>query len=434
MNRILIIGGGYVGLYVALTLEKLLRDDEAEVTLVDPENFMVYRPLLAEVTSGTLEPRHAVVPLRAALHLTRLVAGRLTGVDTDARAATVELYDGERLKLPYDQLVVGVGAMSRLLPVPGLVEHGIGFNSVAEAMHLRDHVLCQLELGSATADAAERERALTFVFVGGGYTGVEALAEAQDMAESVLAGYPELRPTDLRWVLVEAMDRILGTVPKSLSTHAERELRGRGIDVRLNTRLDSIEHGVARLSDGTAFSTETLVWVTGTKPNRIVADVGLPTDDRGRVIVDDRLRVEGLDGVWSAGDCAAVPDRVTGGLCPPSAQYAVREARSLAFNLAATLRGQRSRAFRHRSLGEFVTLGRHKAVGEMLGIRVRGLFAWAARRAYYLSQIPSWNRRLRIAADWVIGMPFRHDVVSLGSREHPHDAFAEAAGRRTVGS
>jgi NADH dehydrogenase len=219
-----------------------------------------------------------------------------------------------------------------------------------------------------------------------------------------------------------------------LSRHAERELRGRGIDVRLNTRLDSIEDGVARLSDGSAFSTETLVWVTGTKPNRIVADVGLPTDDRGRVIVDDRLRVEGLDGVWSAGDCAAVPDRVTGGLCPPSAQFAVREARSLAFNLAATLRGQPSHAFRHRSLGEFVTLGRHKAVGEMLGIRVRGLFAWAARRAYYLSQIPSWNRRLRIAADWVIGMPFRHDVVGLGSREHPHDAFAEAADRRTVGS
>ncbi len=434
MKRILIIGGGYVGLYAALRLEKLLRADEAEVTLVDPENFMVYRPLLAEVTSGTLEPRHAVVPLRVALRRTRLIAGRLTHVDTDARAATVELYDRERLRLEYDQLVVGVGAMSRLLPVPGLAEHGIGFNSVAEAMYLRDHVLCQLELGSATADSAERERALTFVFVGGGYTGVEALAEAQDMATSVLAGYPGLRSEDLRWVLVEATDRILGTVPRSLSRHALRELTGRGIDVRLNTRLDSIEDGVARLSDGSTFPTETLVWVTGTKPNRIVADAGLPVDDRGRLVVDDRLRVEGLAGVWSAGDCAAVPDRVTGGLCPATAQYAVREARTLAFNLAAMLRGQPTRPFRHRSLGEFVTLGRHKAVGEMFGIRVRGLFAWTARRAYYLSQVPTGNRRLRIAADWLIGMPFRHDVVSLGSRERPHAAFAEAANAGTVTS
>ncbi|HEY4021510.1 MAG TPA: NAD(P)/FAD-dependent oxidoreductase [Pseudonocardiaceae bacterium] len=427
MKRILLVGGGYVGLYTALRLEHRLAADDVEVTLVDPENFMVYRPLLAEVTSGTLEPRHAVVPLRAALRQSRLVAGRLTDVDTDARVATVEVYDGEQLRLPYDHLVLGVGATARLLPVPGLVENGIGFNSVAEAMYLRDHVLHQLELASAATDPVRRARALTFVFVGGGYTGVEALAESQDMAASVLRGYPRLRREDLRWVLVEATDRVLGTVPPSLSAYALRELERRGIDVRLNTRLDSVEDGVAQLSGGSELPTDTLVWVTGTKPNRVIADAGLPTDDKGRIPVDDRLRADGLDGVWAAGDCAAVPDTVAGGLCPPTAQYAVREAKALADNIVATLRGRPTHPLRYRNRGEFVTLGRHKAVGEMLGVKVRGLFAWAARRVYYLSQIPTWNRRLRICADWLIGMPFRHDVVSLGSREQPHAAFQQAA-------
>jgi NADH dehydrogenase len=429
VKRILLIGGGYVGLYAALRLERELGAEEAELTLVDPENFMVYRPLLAEVTSGTLEPRHALVPLRAALRRTRLIAGSLTEIDAATRTATVEVYDGERQHLSYDHLVVGVGATARLLPVPGLAEHGIGFNSVAEAMYLRDHVLRQLELASAATDPAARAKALSFVFVGGGYTGVEALAEAQDMAASVLGGYPGLRPEETRWVLVEAMDRILGTVPPSLSTHAQHELEHRGINVRLKTRVDSVADGVVRLSDGTEIPTDTLVWVTGTRANPIVAYAGLPVDDKGRLTVDNRLRVAGVENVWSAGDCAAVPDTLKGGLCPANAQYAVREARVLADNIAATLRGTPTRPFRYRNRGEFVTLGRHKAVGELLGVKVRGLLAWTLRRAYYLSQIPTWNRRLRIAADWLIGMPFRHDVVSLGSREQPHAAFRAAASR-----
>jgi NADH dehydrogenase len=277
------------------------------------------------------------------------------------------------------------------------------------------------------SDAEHRRRALTFVFVGGGYTGVEALAELQDMASEVLVGYPELRPADLRWVLVEAQDRILNTVPASLAEHALRELRKRGIDVRLGTRLDSAADGVVTLSDGTVLATDTLVWVTGTKPNRVITDAGLPADDKGRIPVDEFLRAEGATGIWSAGDCAAVPDVRTGRLCPPTAQYAVREANALGDNLVATVRGASPRPFRYRNRGEFVTLGRHKAVGEMLGVKVKDLPAWAARRLYYLSQIPTWNRRLRISADWLIGLPFRHDVVNLGSREQPRAAFQDAA-------
>jgi NADH dehydrogenase len=426
-KRILIIGGGYVGLYTALRLERQLAPGEAEITVVDPENFTVYRPLLAEVASGTVEPRHAVIPLRAALRRTRVLAGRLTALDAPAKAATIAPYEGHSMELRYDQIVIGVGAMARLLPVPGLAEHGVGFNSIAEAMYLRDHVLRQLEIASTTSDPADRRRATTFVFVGGGYTGVEALAELQDMAAHVVAGYPDLEAGELRWVLVEAMDRILASVPKRLADRALRELRERGIDVRLSTKLESAEDGRVRLSDGTELPTDTLVWVAGTRPNRIVGELGLPTDEKGRLRVDNRLRVDESDSVWSAGDCAAVPDVVGGGLCPPTAQYAVREARVLADNLVAVLRGESTRPFRYRNRGEFVTLGRHKGVAELMGVQLTGFSAWTARRAYYATQIPTVNRKVRVVLDWLVGMPFGHDVVDLGSREAPRAAFQDAA-------
>lgn len=427
-TRVLIVGGGYVGVYTALRLTAQLSQDEAEITLVDPENFMVYRPLLAEVASGTLEPRHAVVPLRAALRRVRVVSARLTGLDPKAKVATMAASDDHPMSFEYDHLVLGVGAMAKLLPVPGLTEYGIGFNSVGEAMYLRDHVLDQLEKASTLTDPQARRRALTFVFVGAGYTGVEALAELQDMTASVLPGYPDIRPDEPHWVLVEALDRILTTVPRGLATRALNLLRERGIDVRLDTRLDSATDGIMRLSDGTELPADTLVWVTGTRPNRVVGGLGLPLDDKGRVRVDDRLRVLDTPGVWSAGDCAAVPDlNHPGNLCPATAQYAVREGRALGDNLVATLRGRPTRAFRYRNRGQFVTLGQHKAVAEMLGLRASGLFAWLARRGYYLTQIPTRNRKLRIMADWVVGMPFGHDVVDLGSRENPRAAFEDAA-------
>ncbi len=425
-KRILIVGGGYVGLYTALRLEKRLPAGAAELTVVDPENFMVFRPLLAEVASGTLEPRHAVVPLRAALRHTRVIAGRLTALDRAASTASVQPYEGDPLTLPYDHIVIGVGAMARLLPVPGLAEHGIGFNSIAEAMFMRDHVLRQLEIASTAEDPELFRRATTFVFVGGGYTGVEALAELADMADRVIEGYPDVDRKALHWVLVEAMDRILTTIPERLARRAMAELRERGVDVRLNTRLDSAQDGVMRLSDGTELPAETLVWTTGTKPNRIVGELGLVTDERGRLRVDDRLRVLDTADVWSAGDCAAVPDVITGGLCPATAQYAVRQAKVLADNLVATLCGQPLRRFRYRSRGQFVTLGRHKAVAEMMGLKLAGVGAWLARRAYYVTQIPTTNRKIRITLDWLVGMPFGHDVVNLGSREQPRASFLEA--------
>ncbi|WP_199430499.1 NAD(P)/FAD-dependent oxidoreductase [Qaidamihabitans albus] len=427
-KRILIAGGGYVGLYTALRLQRRLQRGEAEVTVVNPENFMVYRPLLPEVASGTLEPRHAVVPLRAVLKGTRFVAGRLTGVDAQRSVASVEPYAGPSLDLEYDELVLGLGAMSKLMPVPGLADCGIGFNSLAEAVYLRDHVLRRLEIASATADPELRRRALTFVFVGGGYTGVEALAELQDMAVDVLAGYPEIEATEMRWVLVEAMDRILTTVGEELAERAMRELAGRGIDIRLGTQLESAEGGLLQLSDGSKFEADTLVWVAGTRPQALVGELGLPVDERGRLVVDPTMRVEGTRNIWAAGDCAAVPDQEQG-VSPPTAQHAVRQAEQLGDNLVADIRGRQAGPFRYRSRGEFVTLGKNKAVGEAFGRQLDGTLAWAARRAYYATQIPTWNRTIRVLGDWLVGMPYGHDVVDLGSREEPRGAFEEAAGR-----
>ncbi|WP_277669661.1 NAD(P)/FAD-dependent oxidoreductase [Saccharomonospora viridis] len=429
-KRILIAGGGYVGLYTALQLQKNMQPGEVEVTVVNPENFMVYRPLLPEVASGTLEPRHAVVPLRAVLRKSQFVSGTLTGLDVERRVATVQPPAGPTREFEYDELVLGLGATSKLLPIPGLVDHGIGFNSLAEAAYLRDHVLGQLELAHATNDPELRRCALTFVFVGGGYTGVEAIAELQDMAVDVLEGYPGLDPAEMRWILIEAMDRILGTVSGDLAELATTELTARGIDIRTGTLLESAENGRLQLSDGTKLTTDTLVWVAGTRPQSILGELGLPVDERGRVVVDDTLRVNGHANIWSAGDCAAVPDLVKGGTCPPSAQYAVRQARQLGDNLLRTVRGQAVKSFRYRSRGEFVTLGKNKAVAEVLGCKINGSLAWTLRRAYYATQIPMLNRTVRVLGDWLIGMPFGHDVVDFGSREEPRGAFRRAAGKR----
>ncbi|ASR34604.1 NADH dehydrogenase [Prauserella marina] len=426
-KRIVIAGGGYVGLYTALRLRQRLREGEAEVVVVSPDNFMTYRPLLPEVASGTLEPRHAVVPLRAVLRGTRFVSGKVVSADREGKTVVVRPAAGPVWELDYDELVIGMGAVAKLAPVPGLAENGIGFNSLAEGVHLRDHVLRQLEIASATPDPELRRCALTFVFVGGGYTGVEAIAELQDMATDVLAGYPELEAADMRWILVEALDRILTTVSDDLADLAADELTRRGIDIRTGTRLDSAEEGVLALSDGTKLSASTLVWVAGTRPRSVVAELGLPVDDGGRLVVDAAMRVERAEHVWAAGDCAAVPDPERDGVCPPTAQHAVRQGEQLADNLVAVVRGGRPSPFRYRSKGEFITLGKNKAVAEVFGRKLAGSLAWAARRGYYATQIPTWNRKVRVLGDWLVGMPFGHDVVDFGSREAPRGAFEEAA-------
>jgi len=424
--RILIVGGGYVGLYCALGLQRRLRSDEADFTLVSPESFMAYQPFLPEAASGNIEPRHVVVPLRRVLKRARLITGAVTGLDHDARRARVAPIEGGPYDVDYDVVVVGPGSVSRVLPVPGLAERAIGFKTVAEAIYLRNHVLSRMDAAESTADPEIRRRALTFLFIGGGYAGVEALAELEDLARDACRYYRTVRREDMRWVLVEAADGILPEIGPGLGEYALARLSHRGIEVHLNTRLVSAEGGRMLLSDGESFEAETLVWTTGVRPNPLIGRLGFPLDERGRVQTDEFLRVKGVPAAWAAGDGAAVPDLTTGGTSPPTAQHALRQARRLAENLTATLRGGELKPFRYKNLGGLVSLGRYKGVARVLGIRMTGFPAWFLHRTYHVSRIPTFNRKVRVILDWTIALFFRRDVVQLGSLQSPHGPFDEA--------
>jgi NADH dehydrogenase len=435
--RILVTGGGFVGTYAALRLERRLPAGSGhQIVLVNPENFLQYQPFLPEAASGNIEPRHVVVPLREVLRRTRLVVGEVEAIDHDARRARIRtIADDEPLDLHYDALVLAPGSVSRVLPVPGLADRAIGFKTIAEAIHLRNVVLSRLEAAAETTDPDHRRALLTFVFVGGGYAGVEALAELEDLARAALRRYPELHDVVPRWVLIEAATSILPELDAGLARYAQSLLARRGVDVRLETRLESAEGGVMRLSDGDVFPAETLVWTTGVRPHPLAAHAGLAVDAQGRVTTDEFLRVLDADGgpvpgAWAAGDAAAVPDPASGRPCPPTAQHALRQARCLADNLAATIEGRALRRFRYRNRGQLVSLGRYRGVAKLPGrIRVRGFVAWWLHRTYHLAMMPTINRRVRILLDWTVTLLFPRDITALGSLQRPREAFAKAAQR-----
>lgn len=428
--RILIVGGGYGGMHTALRLEKLLRPGEATVTIVDPRSYMTYQPLLAEAAAGNLEPRHVVVPLRNALHRTEVVKAAVGSVDHERRTAYLTADDGTELAVGYDLLVLAPGSVSRILPIPGLAEAGIGFKTIGEAIHLRNHVLGRLDAAAAVSGDARRA-ALTFVFVGGGYAGVEALAELQDMAFDACARYPEFSHRDMRWVLVEAADRILPEVSTKMADYTTALLRRRHIEVRLKTRLASAEGGRIVLDDGEEFPAGTLVWTAGAAPSPLTGRLGeLPVDGSRRVIVDDCLRVQGVDGAWALGDAAAVPylaaGAAAGKVCAPTAQHAYRQAKRLAGNIAAVLRGHEPRPYWHASAGSVASLGLYRGVAEIYRIRMRGFPAWLAHRTYHLLRLPTLNRRLHVVSDWTLALLFSRDIISLDALEHPRQDFRAA--------
>ncbi|HKA93525.1 MAG TPA: FAD-dependent oxidoreductase, partial [Acidimicrobiia bacterium] len=390
--RVLVCGGGFVGTYAALRLEGRLRRPGDEIVLVNAENYLQYQPFLPEAASGTIEPRHVLVALRQVLRRTRLVVGEVEAIDHAARRARVHLLEGSSREFEYDVLVLAPGSISRVLPVPGLAEQAVGFKTIDEAIHLRNDVLARLEAAAEASDPARRRALLTFVVVGGGYAGVEALAELEDLSRAAMKRYPELRGEHARWVLVEATDRLLPEIDPGLADYARRRLTRRGIEIRMETRLESAEGGVMRLSNGEEFAAATLVWTTGVTPHALAARSGFPVDERGRVLCDEYLRVRTADGVvvpdaWSAGDNAAVPDLTTGAVSPPTAQHAIRQAKQLARNLAAVARGQPPRPFRYRNRGQLVSLGRYRGVARLPGrIRVRGFPAWWLHRTYHLAK------------------------------------------------
>ncbi|HEY5285837.1 MAG TPA: NAD(P)/FAD-dependent oxidoreductase [Solirubrobacteraceae bacterium] len=415
IRQIVIAGGGFGGFYAARAMERLTAARGARVTLVNDANFMLYTPLLAGTAGGTLDPRHVVVPLRSQLRRTELLIGSVTGADLESRRLLVRRVDGGRLELGYDQLLVALGSVSRTLPIPGLAEHATGLKSLSDATALRNQVLTCLDIAESLDDPVRRAEYLGFVFVGAGYAGLEGLAELQDFAAQAIELYPRCRAQGMRWVLVEAQARIIPEVPASLSAFAARELVGRGIEIETRTTLTSVTARGATLSSGEQIPARTVVWTAGVAPSPVVASLGLPLDDGGRIEVDAELRVNGNPGVWAVGDCAAVPDPARQGqACPPTAQHAIRQGRLAAANIAATLDHREPKAFRYRTAGVVAELAHNKAVAITLGVRWRGLSAWLVARTYHLLLMPGIGRKLRLLMDWNVTMLFGRDPSSPG--------------------
>ncbi|SCD54309.1 NADH dehydrogenase [Streptomyces sp. SolWspMP-5a-2] len=437
--RILVVGGGYVGMYTALRLQRKLgrelRRGEVEITVVTPDPYMTYQPFLPEAAAGSISPRHVVVPLRRVLVHCRVLVGEVTALDHGKRTAhlttlaTQEEGTGPD-QIEYDELVLAPGSVARTLPVPGLADHGIGFKTVEEAIGLRNHVIEQMDIASSTRDLDVRDAALTFVFVGGGYAGVEALAELEDMARYASRSYHNVEPDDMKWILVEASDRILPEVGEELGRYTLTELRRRNIDVRLTTRLESCADRIAVLSDGARFPTRTVVWTAGVRPHPLIAATDFPRTDRGRLKCTARLTIEGVTHAWAAGDAAAVPDVTAepGTVTAPNAQHALRQARVLGDNIVHALRGEELQTYAHTSVGAVASLGLHKGVAQIRGRRLKGYPAWFMHRAYHLSRVPTFNRKARVLAEWTLSGLFKREIVSLGSLEHPRAEFERAAG------
>lgn len=438
--RILVVGGGYLGLVTAQNLLKNLGRGEATVTVIDPNPYMTYQPFLPEVAAGSIEPRHAVVPLRRNLPGAEVITGKVTSINHADKYVVVEPENDEPFELDYDHIIMAAGSVARTLPIPGLKENAIGLKRIEEAVALRDHLLSRLADAALMEDDEERRKALTFVFVGGGFAGIELLAELEDVVRSAISQYETLTEADVRFVLVEALGRVMPEVGEAQARWVVEHLRERGIDVYLETFLQDCTDKHIKLSNGEEFDADTIVWSAGVKANPVLVDSDLPIDERGRVTVRADLRVEGEDGVvegaWAAGDNAAVPDLSGGGVggyCVPNAQHAVRQAPVLAANVLAALRGETEfKQYFHKTIGSVAGLGLYKGVSQMGDFEARGLLAWLMHRAYHGYAIPSIDRKVKVFGNWILNFALGRDNSALVDLDVPRKSFVEAAESKPV--
>lgn len=416
-QRILIAGGGFGGFYTAKKLERFAPAD-ARIMLVNDVNFMLYAPLLPGAAAGTIDPRHIVVPLREHLKRTELRMGYVTGGDPARNVLSVDLVSGRSVEVEYDHLVVALGSVARTFPIPGLIEHAVGFKTIAEATALRNRIVRHLEMAE-TMPAEERQAYLTFVFVGGGYAGLEGIAELADFAADALKRYPRCREVGTQFILVDIAERIMMENPPQLAAFTVKVLEKRGVKFFLKTSVEEVRGDQITLSDGQVIPCRTVVWTAGVKASPVAAQLGLPLD-KGRISVDATMRVEGFENIWALGDVAAVPDPARPGFpCPPTAQHAIRQGKLLAKNIVATIKGQGLQDFKYKTLGSFADLGRHTAVANMMGIRVKGFLAWVIARFYHLAWLPGLDRKSRLIADWSVELLFPRDTAEMGQLGHP---------------
>jgi NADH dehydrogenase len=412
--RILVVGSGFAGFTCARELERRLRPEDAELVLVSPTGYLLYSPLLPEVATGSQDARNIAVPLHGVLKRTRIIPGDATGVDLKARTCTVSASNSPERVLEWDRLVLAPGGVTRSFPIPGLAERARGLKTLGEALYLRDHILQQLELADASDDPDERRQRCTFVVVGAGYVGTEFAAQMQHFTGKVLGDYPSLKPGDLRWILLDAAPRVLPELGERLGETALGLLRRRGVEIRLHTSIAEAGEECLKLSDRTVVSTCTLVWSAGVAASPLVATLGLPLEG-GRLVVDERLTVPGRPDVFALGDCAAVPDLTrTGEVTPPTAQHAMRQGKTAARNVSASLGHGTPKPYRHYDLGLVTDLGGKDAVAKPLGLEMTGLAAKAVTLGYHLYALPSTPHRRRVGLDWALGAVLPRPLVRLG--------------------
>jgi NADH dehydrogenase len=432
--HVLVLGGGYAGFHVAHQLKHGIRTGRVRVTVVEPEPYLTYKPLLPEVAGGETQPRDATVTLQRALKPAKVIAGQVLSLDADARTAIVQAEGGVERALSYDHVVFALGSITKALPIPGLEDNAVGFGTLEEAVFLRNHVLDRIRYAATTNSQAERDRALTFVFVGGGYTGVEAIAELHELARHQIATYPTLHGKRMTWLLVEAADRIAAEVGPELSQWTLKTLRRRGISVLLKTEMKTCEDGIVQLSNGETHPADTIVWSAGVAPNPLLERLGVPLGAKGHVQVNECLQVVDDDGkvvkgAWALGDDAQVPKPDSGDkpeYYPPNAQNALRQARVLAKNILGAQLGEPPLPYRHKSLGTLASYGAHQGAAVVMGIKLKGLPAWAVDKVYHALAMPSMSRRVRLATGWIANTLARRDLTSTSAVRSPRKPFQEA--------
>jgi NADH dehydrogenase len=413
-TRVVILGGGFGGVYTALHLEKLSRREGSaiEITLVSRDNYFLMTPLLFEAGSGVLEPRHAVNPIRPLLSTTQFVEAQVRAVDVDRKQVEIQVAGScETQSCGYDHLVLALGGVTNLSLVPGS-EYGLTFKTLGDAIYLRNQVIKFFEWADVETNPKRKQAQLTFVIVGAGLVGLELMGELTTFVANVAELYKNVELSQVRFEMIEAGPRIAPEFDEKLADYSAEVLKHRGVTIRTNTRVSAIHPGRLELEDGQIIEAETIVVATGVAPNPLLAKIAIAKDRKGRAKTDATMRVEGRQDVWALGDCAAIPDP-TGKPYPPLAQHALREARQLAENIMALIRGRSPQPFVYANKGTLAALGHFKGAGRVYGIKIHGFLAWWVWRTYYVSRMPRWSRRLRIVIDWTVALFFKNDVVQL---------------------
>jgi NADH:quinone reductase (non-electrogenic) len=418
-TRIVILGGGFAGVYTALQLQRIWKHESSvQVTLISRDNFFLMTPLLFEAGSGILEPRHAVNPIRPMFDSLRFIQADIQSVDLDAKRVHVQLEGHDPSEIEYDHVVFALGGITNTALVPGS-EQALTFKTMGDAIFLRNHSIQRFERADAETDPAKRRKALTFVIIGAGFVGIELVGELTEFLPRIARLYPTVKESEIHFELIEAGPRVAPEFDEELSTYIADVLKGRGVKMRVGTKVSRMESGTITLSDGETIESETIVIATGVIPSPLVSVLPLEKSKKGAIVVEPTMRVKGRPDVWALGDCASIPDP-QGKPYPPLAQHAIREARVLAENLSAAIRGQPLKPFIYDNKGMLAALGHYKGVGRVYKLRIKGFLAWWVWRSYYLFQMPRWERRLRIMIDWTVALLFKNDVVQLDVSRGEH--------------